>query len=294
LDGGVNRLRTGLRTAIGVTTAATLLVVAAPASGVVTLGHVGDPTGTDCGPNYDFLQPNGSAGNSYTVPGAGMITSWTMFGAGPAGQMFTLKIFRKVAEPSTYQAVGRAGPQTLTLGGTAGNTFPASIRVGPGDVLGFYGATNHSACGLPDQPHTTFGQRAGDLADGQSDFFPIINDGLPLNLQATFVPDNNFKLASISRNKKKGTATLSYDLPNPGTLRAKGSGAKVSFTSTGPIGGVRSPDSPSSLLLIKATGAKRRTLNETGKVKLKLAVTYTPTGGDPKTIQQKLKLKKLV
>jgi hypothetical protein len=292
LDGGVNRRRTGVRAAIGATVAAALFAAASPASGAITLGQVGDPTGSDCGGGFDFLEITVGTGNSYTVPGKGTITSWTMFGALPAGQQATFKVFRKVAEPSRYQVVGHAGPQTLTVGGTANNTFPADIPVKAGDVLGYHGFTDHGSCGLPGVPGT-FGQQPGDLADGQSLDFPGV-DGSALNLEATFVPDNSFKLASTTRNKKKGTATLSYDLPNPGTLRAKGSGAKVSFTSTGPIGGVRSPDSPSSLLLIKATGAKRRTLNETGKVKLKLAVTYTPTGGDPKTIQQKLKLKKLV
>ncbi len=36
-------------------------------------------------------------------------------------------------------------------------------------------------------------------------------------------------------------------------------------------------------LLIKAKGKKRSTLNATGKVKLNVSVTYTPTGGDPGT-----------
>jgi hypothetical protein len=293
LDGGVNRRRTGVRAAIGATVAAALFAAASPASGAITLGQVGDPTGSDCGGNFDFVNISVKTGNPYTVPGTGTITSWTMFGAGPAGQQFTFKVFRKVADPSRYQVVGHAGPQTLTLGGTANNTFPARIAVKPGDTIGFHAFTDHNVCGLPGIAGT-FGQEPVDLSDGQSFDFPEVMAANPLNLEASFVPDNNFKLAATSRNKKKGTATLSYDLPNLGTLRAKGSGAKVSITSTGPIGGVPSPDSPSLLLLVKATGAERRTLNSAGKVTLKLKVTYTPTGGDPKTIQQKLKLKKLV
>jgi hypothetical protein len=35
--------------------------------------------------------------------------------------------------------------------------------------------------------------------------------------------------------------------------------------------------------LVKATGKKRKKLNKTGKVKLSVAVTYTPTNGDPST-----------
>jgi len=273
--------------------AATLLLGAAPATASITIGQVGDPTGSNCGSGFDFVNISVSTGNPYTVPGTGTITSWTMFGAGPPGQQFTFKVFRKVAEPSRYQVVGHAGPQTLTLGGTANNTFPASTAVKPGDTIGFHAFTDHNVCGLPGIAGT-FGQQPVDLSDGQSFDFPEVMNANPLNLEATFVPDNTFKLASTTRNKKRGTATLSFDLPNPGTLRAKGSGAKVSFTSTGPIGGVSSPDSTSSLLLVRATGAKRRQLNATGKLTLKLRVTYTPTGGDPKTINQKVKLKKLV
>ncbi len=43
-------------------------------------------------------------------------------------------------------------------------------------------------------------------------------------------------------------------------------------------------------LLVKAIGKKKRKLNETGKVKLNVAVTYTPTGGDPSTKSVKVKL----
>ena len=46
-------------------------------------------------------------------------------------------------------------------------------------------------------------------------------------------------------------------------------------------------------MLIKAKGKKKRKLNETGKVKLNVAVSYTPSGGDPSTHSVKVKLKKL-
>ena len=44
--------------------------------------------------------------------------------------------------------------------------------------------------------------------------------------------------------------------------------------------------------MVKATGKKRKKLNKTGKVKLSVAVTYTPTNGDPGTESVKVKLKK--
>ena len=43
---------------------------------------------------------------------------------------------------------------------------------------------------------------------------------------------------------------------------------------------------------IRAKGKKKRKLNETGKVKLNVAITYTPTGGSPSTDSTKVKLRK--
>jgi len=45
-------------------------------------------------------------------------------------------------------------------------------------------------------------------------------------------------------------------------------------------------------VLIKARGKKRKTLNRTGKVKLNVAITYTPTLGDAGIQSVKVKLKK--
>ena len=48
----------------------------------------------------------------------------------------------------------------------------------------------------------------------------------------------------------------------------------------------------SAQLLIKA-GEKKRKLNKTGKVKLNVAITYTPTGGDPSTQLKEAEAQKL-
>jgi hypothetical protein len=208
-----------------------------------------------------------------------------MVGSGPAGQQLKMKIYRKVAEPTTYQVVGHAGPQTLTPGGTAGNTFPASIPVKPGDVLGFHTVTNNSRCAESIVGATVLTSMT-DLADGASTAF----DNSPntvISIQASFVPDNTFTRGKVKRNKKKGTATVTLNLPNPGELTGSGGGAKVASVAAA------SKAVPAGLakVVIRAKGKKRAKLNETGKVKVKPTITYTPTGGDPG--RQKLKLKLL-
>ena len=45
-------------------------------------------------------------------------------------------------------------------------------------------------------------------------------------------------------------------------------------------------------LTIRAKGKKKLKLNDTGKVKVKPKITYTPTGGAPNTQSRKVKLRK--
>ena len=95
------------------------------------------------------------------------------------------------------------------------------------------------------------------------------------------VPSNAFTLGSPTLNKKKGTATLPVTLPNPGELTGSGNGVKASSANNAVTS--KSVGAGQGQLLIKARGRKKRKLNETGKVKLTVAVTYTPTVGNPPT-----------
>jgi hypothetical protein len=240
---------------------------------------------------FDVLQETVSVGNSYTVPGTGTITQWSTYGnSSPGSPQLKLKIFRLIAPPAIYLVVGHAGPRTVTGTGTAANTFPANIRVQAGDLLGVNGAG--SWCILASDGGRQV-QYNGDLADGASAPFTTPANRR-LNVQATFVPDNNFGLARTTRNKKRGTATLVFDLPNPGQLAGRGKGAKVTVTSPTTQGSVPAPGSGPSQLLVKPTGKKRVKLNDSGKVKVSVSATYTPTGGDPRTKSLKVTLKKKI
>ncbi len=265
--------------------AAALLVPASSAGAVVTIGQVGD-SAANC-TVQDFAQKSVASGTSYVVPLPGTITSWTMQPSAAPGQQFTMKIYRKIAEPETYQVVGHAGPQTLTPSGV-GYTFPANIPVKPGDLLGFHNFTPDSDCAFSPSPDDRILLSATDLADGASGPFGA-DSGYRLNIQATLAPDNVFSLGGIQRNKKKGTATLTVNnLPNPGELTASGKGVNAAGAAV--VSKAVTPGTAS--LLIKAKGKKKRKLNDTGKAKLNAAITFTPTGGDPRTQSLKVKLKK--
>ena len=167
------------------------------------------------------------------------------------------------------------------------NTFPAGIPVRAGDVLGLNDDTVDTGCAFS-APGQASLINSGNLADGEAGAFGN-ESGLRLNVTAVIDPTNTFTLGKVTRNQKQGTATLMANVPNPGKLTGSGKGVKVAGAAviskivTAP-GEVK--------LTIRAKGEKKQKLNETGKVKVKSKITYTPTGGDPATQSKKLKLKK--
>jgi hypothetical protein len=266
-----------------------------PAWGDVTLGQIGTPSGSICGFQEDWLQSSVSSGSSYVVPSTGGVSSWTVTSwstsaTGPS--QLTMKFFRKVADPATYQVVTHDGPRSLVAGGASANTFPTNLQVESGDVLGFFTQTTDS-CRSTSSGTVLFGSPGGTsgLADGQSGDFPGTTTGT-LQVQAAITPTNTFRLRQTAFNRKKGNAILSFELPNPGTLRGSGHGTRVSLARTGPVGAVPAPGASPSALLVRARGTQRRKLEATGRVRVKLAVTYTPNGGTARTVPVKLKLRK--
>ncbi len=255
----------------------------------MTLGQISTPkTGFTCGNELDLIQPSVSFGNPYVVPDTGGITAWTLTswttigGSGP--EQRALKVFRRVGDPATYQAVAHDGPRDLTPGGTDGNTFPTSLAVRPGDVLGLHMTTTGPCLIDSTDP---FLLATTDLADGQSDGF---SSGMGrLEVEAVVSPTNTFSLAGVRRNKAKGTATLTFQLPNPGDLNGTGRGARVT-----PKPARAGEQLPAGLatLDVRATGKKWRKLARKGRVKIRVVATYVPINGDPNKQPLKVKLKK--
>jgi RTX calcium-binding nonapeptide repeat (4 copies) len=106
---------------------------AGAATGTSMVGQNFLPSGGFCGDHYTVLQTGASSGNPYTVPTAGVITSWSFQLADNAIPGLKLKVARPQLGGS-YLFVGEAaaGPQTPN----AINTYPANIAVQAGDVIG--------------------------------------------------------------------------------------------------------------------------------------------------------------
>jgi hypothetical protein len=272
--------------------ALSLAAGASPAGAAVTIGQLapGSPPPAICiNQNQDLAQPPVTSGNPYAVPLLGVlpsliVTSWSHSAAAGSAPL-TFKVYRGTG-PNTYRVVGHDGPRSLSSGVV--HTFSGlRIPVRPGDVIGLHTTGASSAC-LFNAPGDRNFVRDGDLADGQEGAFTE-NPGERVNVTAVVEPDNRFTFGKVKLNKEKGTARLTLGVPNPGELTGSGKGVNVagaaviskSVPAAGPVN-----------LKIRAKGKKKRKLNETGKVKVKPKITYTPTGGDPATQSKKLKLKK--
>jgi hypothetical protein len=262
---------------------------AAPAQASVTLGAIPatTPPSTCTNIRQDWLVSKQTTGNSYAVPAVGTITSWSTQTSTTAGQVWTMKIFRHV-EDRRYSVVGHDGPRNLTSGKL--NTFKTSIPVQPGDLLGMNdndGSTPVStACGSSSAGNTTSWNN-GSLADGASEIFGSDEPNSRLNIRATFEPQSKFTVSSVARNRKRGTAAITVDLPNPGELTASSAGLKLASASGSTSEAVGAGQTQ---LLVKAKGKKKRKLVSKGSCKVNVAITYTPADGDARTQHAKFKL----
>ncbi len=101
----------------------------------VTVGQLAtpDPPALCTGGPNDIIQSSLADGNSYVVPAAGVITSWSTEAASGAGQRLKLKVYRPLGGTS-FLVVGADGPRSLTP--AVLDTFPIDIPVQAGDLIG--------------------------------------------------------------------------------------------------------------------------------------------------------------
>lgn len=132
-----------MRKASGVPTFLVLVLsafglISAAAAAQVTVGQLAPGTSPrlECEFNrpLDEAQILTSSGTSYVVPfPGGAITSWSTNAGAGAGQTLGFKVFRPLG-PGVFQVVAHDGPRALTP--SAVNTFPVSLPVRAGDILG--------------------------------------------------------------------------------------------------------------------------------------------------------------
>ena len=109
-----------------------------------------------------------------------------------------------------------------------------------------------------------------------------------LNAGVDAVAVNGLDTGKAKLNQNSGTAKLPVTVTDPGAVTLSGQGVKTSSAaksvSVGAGGTVKR--------LVKPKGKTRRKLNDSGKAKVKVSITYTPNGAPPFTDSEKVKLKK--
>jgi DNA-binding beta-propeller fold protein YncE len=96
-------------------------------------------------------------------------------------------------------------------------------------------------------------------------------------------PSNLFSLGKAKADARKGTASLSVTVPGPGTLRVTGKAVRTRTVQAGGAGTLVLPVAPKA--------SAKRALRTHGKARISVSVTFTPTGGAPRTARKTIVLR---
>jgi hypothetical protein len=262
-----------------------MLLWASPAAATITIGQVQPAAATPdtCGPSSgSVIQPTVTSGTPYVVPVNGIrITSWSTRANSTSNQTLALRVLRPLGG-AVYMAVGHDGPRALIP--STVNTFPVNIPVRPGDVVGADSSNTPNfpvACmfTVPGETYwTSFPSPNPD--EGTSATFHS-GPNQRVNLSAEVEVSNVFSFVSLSRNKKKGRATATVDVPGAGNVSVGGKGlaAQSRHSDGGPV----------ALGVIPNKKTHRKLLAK-GRARVTASFTYAPTGGTPNTQSEKVKL----
>jgi hypothetical protein len=251
------------------------------ADAAVTIGQLppGAPSPFCATSGLDYLQPSVTGGNLYVAKQAGTITSWTTNSSG-AGATYVFKIFRRTTDPDSFQVIAHAPMHTLSLGM---NTVPVNVHVESGDMIGFHESGPANSCAFSQLGDNVL-NRSGNLDDGAAGTFMPQND-VRLNLSAVLVPDNTVSLA-VTKDRKRGTATVTATTSNPGVVAIAGKGMKKRASKTIAVAGpVNFP--------ITTVGKTKHKLERKGRVALPVRLSFLPNGGEASTQSINLKLRRM-
>ena len=215
------------------------------------------------------------AGNAFPrkSPAKGQITSFGIKSGAAETATFRLGQF-----PASGNGISTATGPTVALPSAGTYSFPVTMPIKVGDIVGMDAGPTHAVSGLP-----------GGCLNGAGYvlFHPPLTNGIAqagdstnaceVLVNAVIVPSGKFTFAKLRQNKGAGTATLTVKLPGPGKLSLAGKGvARVKK---------KAKAAGKAKLQIRPVGAV------TGTVTLRIRVTFSPTGGDPNTEKRKITLR---
>jgi hypothetical protein len=240
--------------------------------------------------NVTISNNSAIGGDSPTVFGGGMVLfeeNATLQGTILAGNQAPAQVDCAQINPTDDWISGGDNVigDTSGCGHTDGSNdlFFADPGLGP---LSDYGGPTRTQLPNPGSPAINHGGSCPSI--DQRGFFraPVapcdagaVEAGAPSSLPP---PDNDFSFGKAKKNKRKGTAKLTVEVPGPGQLELVGKSVKPSSAEAPGAGEVK--------LAIKAKGSAKRKLRKAGKAKVRVEVTFTPDGGTANTREAKVKL----
>lgn len=238
--------------------------------------------------NYAAITAQGGPGTHILYQDIALEPYWTH-------QLSLLVYYRSEAplvtpSPETLEANGPFENQQYRID-VMKPTAPIT-SVEPSDILATVFATSTgSPLELGPTPYTVnlsaFAGQTVRLRFAEADnqgYFAAGTDSVAI---ASTPPPNTFTFGKSVLNKKKGSAKLQVTVPGAGTLTiadVKKTKKRIKAKTTQTTGGTL-------YLPVKPTKSARKVLQDKGKLKVKVAVTFTPTGGSAATQTRKLTLK---
>lgn len=253
-----------------------------------------DCGGTTCTLAVRTLAPSELTPNGLVSPVNGTVVRWSIRTGAFTGQT-ALRVIRRFPG-NLVSGLATSGTETPPLNDT--KSFPTSLPIAIGDEIGIDCCATQSAFEV-----------AGTTGDRDELWFPALANGGPprapegttgveLALNADIEPTAAFTVGGIKKGKR-GKLTVTATLPNPGVLeggdvrdaslaaaaaKKKTRYLKHSSLQIGAPGTVR--------LQVLPTKAARQALRSRAKLRAKLKLRFTPTGGTPATQTIKVKLKR--
>lgn len=273
---------------------AQIVTIGSPLTGTFgsgTIGPTNSPTTTTL-----FTSTTPETGAKLTSPIDGVIVRWRIT---QAVGTFSLRVLSPEGG-QVFTGGPASAPQTPQS--TATQTYTTKLPIKTGQMIGVDDSQGNDKIGfLTGGPFGTNGSfsfiqpKVGNgetrSATGPSNALGAIG----INADVATIPSNNFDITKVKKNKNKGTALLTVDVPGPGKLELSGTGIKPQRSLGGGRLSKQVDKAGPVTLVVKAKGKKKKKLSNTGKVKVKAQVTFTPAGdapgvGVPNTEPQKIRL----
>jgi hypothetical protein len=278
------------------------LAAPAAAHGTVTIGsnlgrapNVILSCGANCTAAQASLPSDRLAPGGLLSPVNGMVVLWRVRAPASPDPI----VFRVVRSLGSGLSTGAGTSGTVTPAASSISSFPAQLPIAIGDRIGL------DCCS---------GGGAGDAyfvnSGGPRDSWePVLADGglgrAPDNvfqnrevlLNADVDPLSAFSILK-AKSKPGGKVRITAQVPNPGLFAAGNKSAKVAGTAAGKkktkyLKGIDTRVSAPgpAVLVVQSTKAARSVLADKGRLKAKLKLSFTPTGGAASTQVRKVKLK---